>query len=751
MYNLVVASYKIKEDMLLKQNKIHDYKFISKEEFIKKFDFEYSDLAIYYIMTNYNVSYSLGYLYLNNLKYVDIDNNYSSKKLSFLKEIKINLINNKLIEKDNLFLNNIKSSKITLINTYLTKYESSIIKYDKLEYKYSNKKTNKVYEFNNIFEEVNYMAQNICKLVNSGISINQIKLIRFDSEYNSIIQRVFKYHNLNINFEDKLFSNYKTIQFLNKLKETNNIDLALKYIKNSEVYSDILHICDKYSEIEYSGYVYEAIKNEIKTKNLSKIKYKNSINIINIEDITENDHVFLIGFNDGLYPKIYRDNDYLSDKDKKEINLDTSLELNKLEKSKLKHILNNNNIYLSYKLNGKTEVDKSILVDELNLEIVKDKYNYFNSDTYNKLLLAYKLDDLIKYNVKDEDINKLNNTYDIKYNTYDNKYTKINIKEYYEYLDNNLVLSYSSLDNYYKCSFKYYLSNILRIRKKENDFSATIGTLFHHFLEENDNVDIKYNDYVLSLNLDSREKTLLNNLKDEVISVINSIKDQEKLTKLNSELHEYKHEIDISNKLNVIFKGFIDKVKYNDNSLCLIDYKTGDVKMSNFNVKYGLNMQLPSYLYLIKNDNKFKGYNVLGFYIQQVLNKDILYNDKKDYFDLKKDYLKLKGYTIDNMSLLDDLDITYKSSELISSLKVTKDGNFYNYSKVISKEDMDELVNLVDNKIKEARNNIEEVEFDINPKRMNNDLIGCKYCEFKDICFMKEEDIIDIEGENDVD
>ena len=42
-------------------------------------------------------------------------------------------------------------------------------------------------------------------------------------------------------------------------------------------------------------------------------------------------------------------------------------------------------------------------------------------------------------------------------------------------------------------------------------------------------------------------------------------------------------------------------------------------------------------------------------------------------------------------------------------------------------------------------------DFTINPKRIDNDLIGCNYCEFKDICFRREEDIVDIEKESNLD
>ena len=37
-------------------------------------------------------------------------------------------------------------------------------------------------------------------------------------------------------------------------------------------------------------------------------------------------------------------------------------------------------------------------------------------------------------------------------------------------------------------------------------------------------------------------------------------------------------------------------------------------------------------------------------------------------------------------------------------------------------------------------NKILEADFNINPKIIDGENIGCKYCKYQDICFIKEED-----------
>ena len=44
--------------------------------------------------------------------------------------------------------------------------------------------------------------------------------------------------------------------------------------------------------------------------------------------------------------------------------------------------------------------------------------------------------------------------------------------------------------------------------------------------------------------------------------------------------------------------------------------------------------------------------------------------------------------------------------------------------------------------------NIRKGNFNINPKVIGNANIGCEYCNFKDVCFVKEEDKVEIVKNN---
>ena len=114
----------------------------------------------------------------------------------------------------------------------------------------------------------------------------------------------------------------------------------------------------------------------------------------------------------------------------------------------------------------------------------------------------------------------------------------------------------------------------------------------------------------------------------------------------------------------------------------------------------------------------------------------------------KKKNLKLSGYSNSDGHIIGLLDYNYKDSNVIKGLKVKNDGSYYQYSKVLSNEQMDEIYNDVENVIKNVINNIENGKFDINPKVYEEKNISCTYCKFKDLCYKTSKDEVTIEKED---
>ena len=243
---------------------------------------------------------------------------------------------------------------------------------------------------------------------------------------------------------------------------------------------------------------------------------------------------------------------------------------------------------------------------------------------------------------------------------------------------------------------------------------------------------IKENNYEFT----NKEQHFIEKLKQEINFALKTIKEQTKYQSLNNILTEQEVTIEKNKNLKVTFKGIIDKILYNEeNEVAIIDYKTGNTDIKLDLVDYGLSMQLPVYLYLANHLEKIKNPTFAGFYLQQVLHKEIIRKNNKTYEEQRLDNLKLNGYSNEDKNIIEKLDNTYENSKLIKGLKIAKTGNFDSRSKTITNDQIKELITKTDQIIDKTINQIEETNFEINPKIINGINKSCEYCKYKDLCF----------------
>ena len=145
-------------------------------------------------------------------------------------------------------------------------------------------------------------------------------------------------------------------------------------------------------------------------------------------------------------------------------------------------------------------------------------------------------------------------------------------------------------------------------------------------------------------------------------------------------------------------------------------------------------------MFLLSKYEKFKGkkIHIIGIYLQKV--NLIALDNKKDIIEQREKAFRLQGFTINDPSLILKLDPYYNKSDYIQSMITTKDGSFGRFSKVMSKEDEDNLVLLMDKLIHKAKDSVMNCDFKISPKQIANIDKSCTFCKYKDICFKKYND-----------
>ena len=747
---IIICNSNYKMQLLKNIKKLINIKFMSMDEFIKSYYFDYDEKTILYLIKKYNIKYEIALEYLNNLIYIE-DKKYTQEKLDFLSNLKRELIDNNLLIFNNKFKNYISDKDIIIYNYSLSKFEKYLLK--DINYKVIEKETKTfkptIYEFNTMEEEIEFVARKISELINSGIDVNKIKLTNVSNDYINMLSKIFNFYNLKI---DK-FNNIPIISTVIGKTFYENLDNGVAEALNSidkynttDTFNKIISMCNKYVWCDDINDLKILLEYDLKHTYIENTKYTNMIEVVDYKTHDFNDeYVFMLGFNQGIIPKLKKDEDYISDNIKPEF-LDNTIEKNKKEKEDvIKSIKNIKNLIITYKLkNSFSTFYPSNLIDELDCEVQKIKLDYKKSysDISDKITLTSLLDELIKFGKIDTNLDLLNSNYDIPYNTYSHSFTGLSKNKLKEFISKlkSFNLSYSSMDNYNRCAFRFYIDKILCLKDNIDMFSVTLGNIYHDVLEKavKSDIDVKEEVYKYikdnNINLTNSNKFFVERTIKNIEYLISVLKKQQSFSNLkNIETEKF---VKIPIKDNINFVGFIDKIVYdtfNDITIAaIIDYKTYVKKPSLKYIDSGIGLQLPTYMYL--SEYSFNNIRFAGFYLQ-----NITLDNKSD--DEKEKSLKLIGFTNTDKNLLKEFDSNYMESSVLDGIKINKDGSFSSNSMkhMLNDNEINEIINITKDKINETINNVLESKFDINPKYDKANL-GCEFCKYRDLCYMKEYD-----------
>ena len=755
---IIICNNNQKKYLLKMSKSLSNNKYYTLSEFIKNLYFDYDYKAILYIIKKYNVKYDIAVEYLDNLIYVE-DKKYDIEKLDFLVNLKKELMDNNLLIFNPYFKKNLSDIVIYEHLNKFNKYLLNDLDYSVKEISNNNYKPS-IYEFNDIEAEVTYVAKSISKLISDGVSINNIKLTNIGDDYINIINRIFSFYNLKINkyIKSPIISNIVGSTFYDNLTSINDSVNSIEIYKDTDTYKKIINIVNKYVELPFEDSKI-LIEHDLYNTYITQNTFDNEIEVVDYKSYSFNDeYVFMLGFNQDIIPVTYKDEDYISDSIKPSY-MDTTLDKNIDEENIVISVIKNiKNLTITYKLHSSfNNYYKSSLIEELGEPI---KYNDNLDTSYSKLddyiKYSYLLDNYIKYGEVNNNLKIYNSNYDIPYNTYNHKFKGLSKDKLSNFIKSKprFNLSYSSMDNYNRCSFRFYIEKILELNSGLDKFSVTLGNIYHYALEHalkgNNDIEELVNKYVVDNNIEltNSNRFFLNIAIKNIKFVVDTINKQNSFSKLDK--IETEKFVSIKLKDNINFVGFIDKILYkelNDYLIAsIIDYKTYVKNPDLSYMDYGIGLQRPTYMYLAKN--AYKNIRFVGFYLQNIT----LDNNKTN--KEKEDSLKLIGYTNSDTKLIEEFDYNYMDSSVLKGIKVNKDGSFSANSlkNLKSDKEIDDIINITKNKIIETLNNILDSKFDINPK-YDKTILGCEFCSYRDLCFMKEYDFkyIEVGDTNEVD
>lgn len=321
--------------------------------------------------------------------------------------------------------------------------------------------------------------------------------------------------------------------------------------------------------------------------------------------------------------------------------------------------------------------------------------------------------------------------------------------------NNNLYISATKIDTFYKCKFSYFCRYGLKINSlKKAEISSLIrGTIAHYILEKvvlqnKDNitslsredakiqVDEHTNEYFDILGVDTKQlgnefNNNINSIKILVLDLIMQIVDE--FNKSDFKILECELEIgknaevkpltfECNNNNSVSVTGKIDRVDYyleNDKLyLRVIDYKTNSKTFELSDVLYGQNLQMLVYLYsLLESKNG------------QATPAGVLYLPIKRIYE-ENERSKMNGLLLKDTGIVSHMAET--PHEFLPA-RITKGQSFDRHSKVIEEKDFNTVFNYIREKIIAMGNSVFSGDISVVPTD-GCESEACKYCEFKATC-----------------
>lgn len=773
------------------QDELYNCKFMTIEELYNEVTFPNDRRLLYYTFkhakefTDLSVSIDIADMYLRALKMIYFVDEEKCKKMGEKKNFDFLKLKAE-INKQRLYgINNIayyKKQDMEVIGySYLPQQYLDVIKL--LAVKYESEcdenihKARDVYKFLTVEDEISYLAERIITLIQAGTNINKIKIAGANKDHLFLLRWLFsKYHiPLTISREVRLFDIATGRRFLKSIREDNMKDFlnALKE-ESFTIYGMLIDILNKYTFIDNNEDLYLFMKWELKKTYVNENE-TDTVRLIDLlkDEIGVDDYVFVIGFNEGEFPKVKKDIDFFGDEDLEELDLvknNCLKDVNKYLQGQIILKLNTiGNLYISYpETYTFAPANPSIIIKDENYNIIAyPSLQYTFSSSYNDYILACYYNQFENYHIVNPALPRLKKTNpDIcaKFHSFKNKFGKIDPDYFREnVLKNKLTLSYTVLNDFFACPFRYYLKYCLKVDIFDETLDLKVGSLYHNVLEKIYDSGFDFEEEFKKAagkvfpDPSFKEKFILKVLKDDLAHVVKSplvrlLPPYINYPAVQCERNEKIKNLKDANGCKISLKDRIDKIFISDLSeqkkvIAVLDYKTGEVdskKTELENLEYGLNSQLPIYIYLLTKNSE--GLFVGGFYYQQVLYEPL----KKVKYD---DKYKLYGYTTGfNCPEMMFTDVAPgQGSMIINGLKRNKDSGYHRHANVITEECVKKIIEATEKKINEAIDSITKGEFPVSPLKVIGRHDSCEYCKFKDLCYKTSDDYKTKKGGKDCD
>ncbi len=605
--------------------------------------------------------------------------------------------------------------------------------------------------------------------------------------------------------------------FLDRVGAINRVlELSFIYKEENQLFSkeivmvlnSIFEVLDEINKVfkeeimdfkEFSSILIDSI-NKLEVSNIPL--RVDEIIIGDIERINIGDYkaLFIIGCTSGVFPKAYKKDEILNDREKEYIKsfgydfTGSKIDKNISERYLLNSMFNipKDYLYISYSISNMdgTSLKPSIIINKIkrmfphlkeeNKTLIKDDLGIYSKKSTLSLLLDnihFKNKDLspleikaLNYYYKDKDFKDYIERFIHK------KYKNESLsKSLSSYVFSKTKFSVSSIESYSRCPFKYFLRYVVKLKgRKEYSFTSyEYGNITHYMLESickthrsalknlskydiealveshfNSLIDKNY-----ILNNNNKFRASSNKVKKILSNTLFYLSEHLKLTRFNHELYEFNFglTLDIDNSI-VNFKGKIDRIDtclYKDETLInIIDYKSSIKDIDYGKIYKLLNIQILAYMKYILDMYSLKNIKASPCGVFYFTVHSPMVKNKGDTYKEKSKLYKYSGIMSDDLNKLSLIDLSINKDSLILPIKLTSKGDI---SKSVSKEtllnekEFQDILGFVDKSIKDKIEGIYKGNIPVYPILDNKDDKKCTYCDYLGVCkFIKRSNNFDI-------
>ncbi len=713
---------------------------------------------LHYMKSKYNFDPSVASSLSEVFSHLDESFDSQNTKLELLTEIKRDLIaSGKLSLVD---VSKQEYQKIILINRNFVANSPDNIPVETLYLAERVKDPIFLVESTNKEDEYSQVLNHVISLIEKAVALNKINIINstFMDEFQ--LKKRFLAANipLSIKRPQVLSAHPLAIEFM-RLADTDCIKSSIDWLlssnfsdvtQNEVVAKKIIQIINEYS-LDKLNENLDLLQFEFDRTTFQLPQFDNAVTMTDIFDLDfEIDkHFLVLNANDEALPVKAINNDYLSDNEKTQIGMSSSVDINILKTGELEELLSRvKNLTFFF---AKTEAGVERRFSELKLSrqiLALDSSLTQSTVTYHPKLdiltyakMRYKLE---TYGIKTEIYERYEETYKKSFSRYNPQFQVLTKSTVDKLIANRIHISASSLKLFNECAFHFLLDQLLKINPGENTLPIFFGNLTHKIL------DMLAKDS--ELNIDRLVKEEAAHFPDEIAYkndvftdiylkqikiVIDYLRDFEKNTRFkilgNEWNYSYHHETDS----RFVVTGKIDKILTLEDEksakAVVIDYKTGNNSFRQDEFESGSSIQLPFYLHLLRKNPETAYLESLGFFYQKVqLGR---YKFEKQTDPILK-ILRLNGIIAE-----DKLAIAALADEKwLQGIKFKQDGTLAKSKRLITKADLESILFLTESFINQAVEKIKTGDFAIKPlpPKINMRISkSCEYCLNSSICHLQ--------------